>query len=272
MKTAFASPETTQRPSAPSQETLSFDALLAPVFETAQDSSSLLASRQLLEVGERTVELPHFLLLGQRGGGTPVRVALFGGLDAGRAETVHAVSRLLLQYELAPRLATDFAVFAYPIVNATGFGESRMPLGVFERRLADDRGGDVRFFKHELGKWGFDGLITLRVDDAAEGFHAVHRSAVIGREVLEPALRAIAPSLPLRSPARTFRPGDPLARVDEIAQGKLAAFAAGPPYPFEIEVYAPGAVSFEERISGLFLIVQEILRGYRRMIAHAADL
>lgn len=272
MKTVLTSTDRPARPFTPSPGLLAFDELLGPVFEAAQHSSSLLASRQRLQVGERTVELPHFLLLGQRGGGTPLRVALFGGFDAGRNETVHAVSRLLLQYELAPRLATDFALFAYPIVNATGFSESAMPLGVFERRMADDRGGDVRFFKHELGKWGFDGLITLRVDDAADGFHAVHRSAVIGREVVEPALRSIAPTLPLRSPARTFRPGDPLARVDEIAQGKLTAFTPTPPYPFEIEIYAPGAITAEERITGLFLIVQEILRGYRRMIAHAAHL
>ena len=115
-------------------------------------------------VGGRPVELPHFLLLGPRGGGTPVRVAIFGGFDADRPETVHAVSRLLLQYELAPRLARDFAIFGYPIVNATGFAETKLPLGVFERRFAEDRGEDVRFFKDELGKWGFDGVITLASD------------------------------------------------------------------------------------------------------------
>jgi hypothetical protein len=253
---------------------LSFDSLLAPVFETARDSASLLTGRHTVQVGGRAVELPNFLLLGQRGGGHPVRVGLFSGLDAESEETVLALSRLLLQFELSPRLAQDFAVFAYPIVNAFGFARGKASLAEFERRFAADRevDGDVQFFRRELAKWSFDGVITLRVDRAADGFYAVHRSAVLGKEVVAPALEAISPGLPLRANARVWRPDDRGARLADIAHGRLSAAAGGPPYPFEIELFAPGRIGVEQRVTGLFLLVQEVLRNYRRLIAHAANL
>src|SRR2546421_4455555 len=81
-------------------EPLAFDALLAPVFEVARHSSSLVSGRHTVGTLETDVEIPNFLLLGQRGGGIPLRVALFSGFDAGREETVFALSRLLLQFEL----------------------------------------------------------------------------------------------------------------------------------------------------------------------------
>jgi hypothetical protein len=264
----------TETTSAAEAGSLNFDALLAPVFETARDSASLLPGHHKVTVGHTMVELPNFLLLGQRGGGHPVRVGLFSGLDAGHEETVLALSRLLLQCELAPRLAQDFAVFAYPVVNAQGLTRAKGSLADFERRFAADRevDGDVQFFRRELSKWAFDGLITLRVDPAAEGFYAVHRSAILGTEVVAPALQAIAPSLPVRENARVLRPDDQRARLADAAHGKLASAAGGPPHPFEIEIFAPGQIPAESRITGLYIVVQEILRNYRRFIAHAANL
>src|SRR5689334_96942 len=77
--------------------------LLDPLFEL--ESPSLHAHRQTVAVGEAIHELPKLLLLGARGGGVPIRIGIFAGLDAGHLETVAAAARLLLQYELNPALA-----------------------------------------------------------------------------------------------------------------------------------------------------------------------
>ena len=91
--------------------------LLAPVHDVASTSSSLIGSRQQAQIRNANYEISKFLLLGQRGGGRPIRIALFAGFDAEALETTVALTRLLLQLELAPSLARDYALFGYPVVN-----------------------------------------------------------------------------------------------------------------------------------------------------------
>ncbi len=42
--------------------------------------------------------------------------------------------------------------------------------------------------------------------------------------------------------------------------------------PNQALVFAPGALPAEQRITGLFLVVQELLRNYRRLISHAQNI
>src|SRR5207237_8130103 len=100
--------------------------------------------------------------------------------------------------------------------------------------------------------------------------HAVVRSEVIGREVVAPALKAIAHRLPSRAEPLVRRPSDRYARLGDVALGKLVTPPSQRPYPFEIELFAPGKLTVEERSTGLFLIVQEFLRNYRHIISRAA--
>src|SRR5215210_8011905 len=86
------------------------DELLMPVFSTAAESESLLGSQHPMRVNGTDFEIPKFMLLGQRGGGKPIRIAFFAGLDAESMDTIAALSRLLLQLELNPALARDFAL------------------------------------------------------------------------------------------------------------------------------------------------------------------
>ncbi len=261
------------QPAVASPAPLSLAEIVAPLLEAAADSSSLLAHSHDARVAGRAWNIPKFLLLGQRGGGQPIRVAIFAGLDAGSADTALAVARLLLQFELAPALARDYALFAYPVVNAEGFDTPAKPLAHFERRYAADRpDDDVRFFKSELANWAFDGLLSLRSDPHADGFHAAVRSEVIGREVALPALETIARTLP--SPAKPLLhcPDARHARFADLVHGKLVPPASSRPHPFEIEIFAPSSLPIEQRVIGLFLIVQGILLNYRRMISHAANL
>ena len=247
--------------------------ILAPLHEAARDSSSLVASRQPIELRGASLEVSKFLLLGQRGGGKPIRLGLFAGFEAGNLETVQTLARLLLQLRGSTHLSRDFALFGYPVVNVRGFTTEVAPLADFESRFArDSTEADVQYFKNELHKWRFDGLFSLRTDPSTRGFYATVRSGIIAAEVVEPALAAAAAALPLATQSARVRPGDRYARTADYATGRLSPPADIRPYPFEIELYAPRAPITEERTDGLFVVLTEILRLYRAFIAHGQDL
>lgn len=247
--------------------------ILAPVYEAAHDSSSLVVSRQPVAIRGETFEIPRFLLLGQRGGGKPIRLGFFAGFEAGNLDGVRVLAQLLLQLKSSPHLSRDFALIGYPVVNVRGFTAEAAPLAEFESRFA--RGSaeaDVQFFKTELNKWRFDGLLSLRGDPSARGFYATVRSEIIAAEVVEPALAAAATALPLATQSVKVRPGDRYARTADYAHGRLAPPADVRPYPFEIELHTPRGPITEERLDGLFVAITEILRLYRGFIAHGQDL
>jgi hypothetical protein len=247
--------------------------LLAPVFEAARDSASLIGSRHPVEVCGVAYEIPKFLLLGQRGGGKPIRIGVFAGFDPADLDTIQVLTHVLLQLKLSPGLTRDFALLAYPVVNIRGFGEDPVPLADFEARFArDSADADVQFFKTQLKQWTFDGLISLRTDATAKGFYASVRSEIIAHEVVEPALAVAASALPLASKAVKVRPGDRYARTADYAHGRLSPPADVRPYPFEIELVAPRARVTEKTETGLFVALTEILRHYRGLIAHAQNL
>jgi len=253
----------------PAATQLRLEDLLAPVFDVANSSSSLLASRHEVRLGTRHYDIPKFLLLGQRGGGKPIRVGLFAGLDAGSLQTVAALTRLLIQHELSPALARDYALFAYPAVNLRGFEEPALSLDEFEAySAATPTTPDAQFFRAELEGWNFDGLISFRLDPKAQGFHATTRSEVLGQEVILPALHAIGNKLPVETIPVELLP----ARLTNYGPGKLTVPIGSRLHPFEFELFAPGLLSEEQQITGLFLVIQEILRNYRRVISHAQDI
>lgn len=249
------------------------EAVLAPVFAAAQDSASLIASRHPVEIRGQSAEIPKFLLLGARGGNTPIRLGLFAGFEAGNLATVQAVARLLLQLKPSPGLTRDYALIAYPVTNVRGFTADAAPLADFETRFANDSAeADVRYFKNQLQQWTFDGLISIRTDPQARGYYAAVRSEVIAREVVEPALAVAAGALPLATQSVKIRPGDRYARTADYAYGRLSPAPDVRPYPFEIELYVQRGGFQDEHQDGLFVAITEILRLYRTLIAHGQDL
>jgi hypothetical protein len=246
---------------------------LAPAFAAAVESSSLIASRHPVTVGGEEFEIPKFLLLGQRGGGKPIRIGLFAGFESENFATVQALTQLLLQLKLSPALTRDYALLAYPVVNVRGFAGQPAPLSDFEKRFARSSADqDVQFFQGELRRWAFDGILSIRTDANSRGFYATVRSEVIAREVVEPALAVAEAALPLAFQSVKVRPDDRYARTADYAHGRLSPPADVRPYPFEVELFAPRTQSSEEQATGLFVAITEILRHYRALIAHAQDL
>jgi hypothetical protein len=250
------------------------DDILDVLFDVSSHSESLMAVRHPGRAGGCDFDIPKFMLLGQRGGGKPIRIALLAGVDDhGSLDGLSAIARLLMQTELNPSLARDYAIFAYPLVDVFEFQTPEIPLDPFYRRYAEDRAdGDVRFFRAELRKWGFDGIVTLRTDPRAEGFHAIVRSELIANEVIRPALGPVGRVTAVNDRPIKLRPGDLPARIADAADGRLTPPPDVRPRPFEVELFAPGNVPKESRVSSLFVATHEILRQYRRLISYAADI
>jgi hypothetical protein len=248
--------------------------MLEVLFDAASDSENLMATRHATRVGGCDIEIPRFMLLGQRGGGEAIRVALFGGIDDhGSLDGISAISRLLVEAAMQPALARDYAIFAYPLVNVFEYQRPQSPVEAFDRRFSGDRAdGDVRFFRGELRKWRFDAILTLRTDRQAASFRATVRSELLGSEVVRPALERVARMAPVNGRPIKLRPGDMRARLADYSDGRLTSPPDLRPYPFEAEIFAPGAIPAELRIRGLFIAAHEILVNYRRVLAHATGL
>jgi hypothetical protein len=158
-------------------------------------------------------------------------------------------------------------------VNFFEYQPARTRLESFDRRFAWERPDeDVRFFRSELRKWQFDGILTLRTDPAVAGFRATVRSELLAREVVSPALERVGSVTKVHGQPIKIRPGDMRTRLADYAEGRLTAPPELRPYPFEAELFAPGAVSPELRIRSLFVAVHEILWNYRRLMAHASGI
>ena len=245
-----------------------------PGFAASSRSESLMSVRHGAQVGGCDFDIPKFMLLGARGGGQPIRVALFAGIeDRGALDGMAAITRLLIQAELDPALVRDYAIFAYPLVNVFEYKAPRRQIEPFDRRLANERvDGDVRFFRTELRKWHFDGMLTLRTDPRAESFRATVRSQLLASEVIQPALDVVKKAVPVGSRPIKVRPSDMRTRLADHAEGRLTPPPEIRPYPFEVELFAPGAASQELRIRSLFVAAHEILVNYRGMLSHAPNL
>ena len=246
--------------------------ILAPAFTSAETSESLVTSRHPIRLRGQSYDIPKFLLLGQRGGGEPIRLGIFAGFEPGQLETVAALTTLLLDLEAAVIGARDYALFAYPVVHLRGVDSAPAPLSEFERRFARDSADeDIQFFKVELRKWFFNGLITLRTDANSGGLYATVRSEIIAEQVVRPALAEASVVAQLDPHPLRVRPSDRFSRAADYADGRLAPPAEIRPYPFEVTLTVPPGDT-TAAIAALGAAITGILRNYRRFIAHGADL
>lgn len=241
------------------------DAILDPLYAAAKDSSSLVASQHPVNANGESFDISKFLLLGQRGGGRPICLGLFAGFESGSLETVRALAQLLLQLKNGRSLTRDYAFFGYPVVNVRSFATKPSPAG----ELAGES-PDVQYFKTELQKWRFDGLLSFHVDAGTRGYYATVGSELIAAEVVEPALAAASEALPLATQAVKVHAHGDFAHT--AGYTRLTPPSGTRPLPFEIELYFPHEPITEQRIDGLFVALTEILRLYRAFIAHGKDL
>ena len=117
----------------------------APLDLLAAVSASLAKWRCLAVEGR---VLPSYVFIGPRGDRVPIRLALLASIEPEDLLSTHALVKLLVELELAPLLAKDFALFGYPVANPHRIS-SRPPdfKADFWKSASDPV---IRYFEQEL--------------------------------------------------------------------------------------------------------------------------
>ena len=226
------------------------------------DRSPHLARWRSFRSGGRVV--PSFVLIGPRGGGMPIRLALVAGLTADDAVATTALAKLLVELALAPLLAQDYALFGYPQVNPVSRGADGREVTAEFRHGSADPG--LRFWKHELEANEFDAVLLVQANQPLAGFQIRSGSPFIAAEVLWPAVELAQRFVPLApEPIRPWLASGPepawIFHTDHLR-----------PRPFWVSLCTPRQQPSENQIAALVFAIKQILRHYRAAVGYAGRL
>jgi hypothetical protein len=136
-----------------------------------------------------------YVLIGHRMGRVPIRLGLVGGIRIFDFLSTISIAKLLLELDLAPVVARDFALFAYPVANPSRALGTEPDFDTSFWKGSPDP--VIRFFERELTTGEFDGLVAVRGDEPLAGFQIQISSDIIGKEVLWRALELPQKVVPL---------------------------------------------------------------------------
>jgi hypothetical protein len=236
-------------------------ALFSPL-ESLVGKSSNLARWRTMQIANQS--LPSFVLIGPRGGSVPIRLAIVGGLRPDEAVGSTAVAKLLVELDLAPLMAQDFALFGYPVANPSR-GDGREP----DFELDFWHGVDdpvVRFFERELAGNDLDGVIGVYGNEPIAGFQFQVCSRLIATEVLWPAVEFAQRLVPLAAEPIRYLPrlSKPKGAFHDLRHLRQR--------PFCLTIHTPRRVPFENQVSAIAFSIKQILHRYRSLIEHAESL
>jgi hypothetical protein len=202
---------------------------------------------------------PSYVFIGPRGGGVPIRLALLGRIDPEDLLSTDVIVKLLVELDLAPLLAQDFALFAYPAANPLR-ASHRSPdfTSDFWKGASDPV---VRYFEQELTENELDGVIAVKGNEPISGFQIQVSSRLIATEVLWPALELAQRLVPLAS--------EPIQIIPPLESNECSLFSLGNSRPgtFSVLIRTPRHVPFENQISAIAFSVKRILHHYRTLVS-----
>src|ERR1700676_1360432 len=165
--------------------------------------SAGLAKWRSLAFEERVV--PSYVFIGPRSGQGPLRLALPGGIEPGDEVGTNAIVKLLVELNLAPLLAQDFALFGYPVANPPRLSRRAPDFTIDFWKCKSDP--VIRYFEQELTENQLDGIIAVKANEPIAGFQIQVSNRVIASEVLWPALELAQRLVPLASEPIQVFPG-----------------------------------------------------------------
>jgi murein peptide amidase A len=247
----------------------SIPVVLGPLEKLAAESPHVLVSH----LGNETCSIPRFIFNGPRGGGDPIRLSIFAGIHGDEPEGVLATVRFLSELAANPQLATGYKIFAYPVVNPTGFEDntrharSGKDLNREFWRASDEP--EVFYLEQELLTHQFHGIITLHSDDTSDGVYGFAHGADLTRELLQPALWAAERHL--QRSVRTVIDGFPARQglIDGGYPGILSAPPEQRPIPFALTFETPQRTPMHLQVEAQVSALHCILAEYRTVISLA---
>jgi hypothetical protein len=208
--------------------------------------------------------IPSYVFIGPRGGRVPIRLALLAAIESGEMLSTHAIVKLLLDLDLAPLLARDFALFGYPVSNPQrSSGHFADFIGDFWKSASDPV---IQYFEQELTANELDGILAVKANEPIAGFQIQVSSRVIASEVLWPVLELVQRLVPLAS--------EPIQIFPQRPNNCHSLFSLGHarPGPFSLMIRTPKHMPVENQISAIVFSVEQILHHYRVLVSHANSL
>ncbi|HLX70805.1 MAG TPA: hypothetical protein VKV04_14345 [Verrucomicrobiae bacterium] len=246
--------------------------LLAPL-EMAAENSVHFISKSLgqFENGGSTYSLPRFIYLGPKGGGDTIRIGILAAIHGDEPEGALALTRFVEILENNREISKGYALFLYPVCNPTGFEDntshSRAGADLDREFWKDTSEPEVRYLQSEIWMHAFDGIITLRSSDSADGLYGHAAGVVLSEHLLEPALKEAEQFLP-RSERRAI---DGLTAEHGIIRDDHSGVLKSPlglrRPPFEIVLQSPQSAPLHRQAEAFSAALQTILREYRYLIA-----
>lgn len=225
-----------------------------PLNLLASESANLARWRGLAVEGR---VVPSYVFIGPRGGHVPVRLAMLGGIESDDFLSTHAIVKLFVEFDIAPLLAQDFALFGYPNANPDHISDFTAD---FWKNASHPV---IRFFEQELTENQLDGIIAVKANEPIAGFQIQVSNRVIATEVLWPALELAQRLVPLAS--------EPIQVLPELQSDPHSLFSLGHA-PFSLMIRTPKHVRVENQISAIVFGVKQILHYYRVLVSHAGRL
>jgi hypothetical protein len=218
-----------------------------------------LAKWHSVVVDDRIV--PSYVLIGPRTGRVPIRLALLGGTRASDFLSTISIVKLLVELDLAPLIAQDFALFGYPLANPSRTSQPEPEFDTSFWKGSNDP--VVHFFEQEFTADKLDGMIAVRANEPLAGFQIQVSSRVIATEVLWRALELPQKLLPLAN--------EPVQVVPhtEIAKHSFANLSHLCPKPFSLIIRTPRNAQSENQISAIAFSIKQILLHYRSLVRQA---
>ena len=221
-------------------------------------------------------EIWRFHFAGPGAGHDPIRLGLFAGVHGDEPAGCTALAQFLIALAAEPQRAAGYELWAYPIVNPTGYrcGTRETSAGKdlnreFWRQSSQP---EVRFLESEITLHALNGIITLHADDTSNGLYGFVSGAVLSEHLIEPALLAAEQFLP-RNRERVIDGFD--AQRGIIADGYRGVLQALPSItspPFEITFETPQKSPLHLQVEAFNAALQTILVEYRYLLAIAQNI
>jgi protein MpaA len=218
----------------------------------------------------------RFHFAGPNAGHDPIRLGLFAGVHGDEPAGAAALVEFLLALAAEPQRAAGYDLFAYPVVNPTGYEDgtrtNRAGQDLNREFWRNSASPEVQIIEAELREHAFAGLIALHADDTCEGHYGYSHGCTLDDSLLRPALLAAERILPRDRRAVidgfTAREGV----ISDCFHGVLSAPPEQQPRPFNIIFETPAHAPLAQQVAANVAALDAILSVYRGFISYAQSI
>jgi hypothetical protein len=218
---------------------------LDPSIYLLSESKNILA----LPTSTRNEEnVPGLVFVGQRQEQVPVRLVIFAGSEEADSVGSLALLKFLVDLDLAPLLAHDYALFCY-------LSLPQRAKTYFDRQCWNVHWGKTPL-PDELLAFDADGFISIRANDSVGGLQIEASDRTIAHEVAWPAVVRASRIQPLDAEPVRWLKGD------EVSGANISDL---PSNAFRLAVRTPWVAETENQIAAIGIALKEVLLQYRSL-------